>query len=55
MVDAHGQCALARQQVLQAQLELAEQRAELVIEGRDIGLVVIAHAQVILQVAPHRR
>ncbi|MNU85278.1 hypothetical protein D3C71_750160 [compost metagenome] len=55
LVDTHRQRALAGEQVFQAELELTEQRAQFIVERRDVGLVVVTGAQVILQVLPHRR
>ncbi len=54
LVDAHRERSLARQQILQAELELAEQGAHFIVERLHVRAIVEAHAQVILQILADR-
>ena len=50
LVHAHRERSLARQQILQAELELAEQGPHFIVQRLHVRAIVEAHAQMILQV-----
>ncbi len=53
LVHAHRERPLAREQILQTELELAKQRTHLVVQRLHVRAIVKTHTQMVLQILPH--